>query len=405
MRQSSQIKTITVLTLLGIVLTFAFQVLSARALGPSEFSLFAAFLAIINIAAIGSGALQNAVTVQVASENQTPEHSYVVGTRLKLGADASLKEALYLGFAGLAAVALMSGALSEYMSTSIWMPIFAALTIPFSFLFSRDVGVLQGSGNSKATVGWSTLSAFVRLLALWLIWAFALGVWSLMAACVISLAIVTTGAHIHANKYNVFSTRNPFDRNTIAVFIAVLSFAYLTNIDLVYVRLLVPAEIAGNFAVIAGIVKTGLIVPGTLSLMFLHRMASNRDDGIDVKRTVKIVLLIAFATVATMTLALGTIGPSLIAALFGPQYLVTPTYLVAVSLAYAPWIIAQGLMIRTNAIASTAAAVLLVCVGFLQIPIMLLTLPNIESMLWGTAILGTVCAGCLGFIALRRTHL
>lgn len=124
----------------GIIAAFGFQIITARYLGPADFGILAAFFACINIAATGSSSLQNSVAVQSArtvSSNKTSQDKSL----FKL--DVFMVEALTLGGAGALIVLASALWLDKGLATNPLVPWIAAISIILSFIFARALGTIQ----------------------------------------------------------------------------------------------------------------------------------------------------------------------------------------------------------------------------------------------------------------------
>lgn len=363
----------------GIVATFLFQILTARSLGPADYGLFAAFLAIVNIGAIGSGALQNSVTVQTAYELQkttTPGKKKIL--------DPTLIEALAIGLVGLIVILAVSPVLSQSLNASLPVIVIAGVSFPLSFLLARNLGIIQGHGLAQQTVWWSTGAAGIRLILGVIAVVFAFGLAGFIGAVIASLVIISVWLALNLSNVSRRPQHAPFNRATIAVLLSTILFAWLTNVDVIFVRALVQPEESGNYAVLASLVKTGFIIPGTLSLYFLPRLVGKSESS----SSLKLPMLITVAGILILTLVLWLVGPQLISLLFGAQYQVPSLLVLIMCFSAVPWVISQTLLMRTNALATLIAPVLLALSTAVQWPVMSLSLPNIENMLIFNGLIG-----------------
>jgi O-antigen/teichoic acid export membrane protein len=368
---------------LGVFAAFLFQILTARQLGPIDFSLFAAFLAIVNIGAIGSTALQNAVTVQTARYIAVGKSG---GRSSKL--DPTLIEATVIGLAFFIAIAALSGPLSDYLGAPRWTVLLAAISLILSFLLARHLGIIQGSGRALSTVWWSSGHAIVRLILGSSVFLFAFGVGGFVAVVMVSMIIMTIWVSLYLRKIPNRPDHAPFDRPTIAVLLSTISFAWLTNVDVIFLRALASPLDSGNYAVVALLVKTGFIIPGTLSLYFLPKLVERNS------KSSELVIPIAITTfgIIVLTAFLWLFGPLVVKTFFGGGYEVTSEFLLLMCVSLAPWVILQTLLIRTNGLATIAAPIVLILSAAIQWPLFAFTLPDIEAMIISNGALGVfVC--------------
>lgn len=386
--------TVAILSAIGIVTTFLFQIATARFLSPSEYGLVAAFLAIVNIAAIGAGALQNAVTVQVAKKEiaSTRNSGNFNSARSKIifeKFDATTVEAAGLGLGGALLLLILYKPLSEQLNTQPIVLVAAAATIPMSFFISRDLGILQGTEKTVATVTWSTLSAILRLV---LVLVFVLTYQSAGAAILgvfLALSITVIALWVQVSRTNYTSIHRPFNLASLSVIFMSILFAWLTNIDIVFVRALIPATDSGNYAVVASLIKASLIIPGTVSLFLLPKLA--KQSGNSLGKPLFATLIFSFAAIILFTGLMYFFGSFLFSLIFGSQYQLSNYFLATVSFTFLPWLLAQALLIKLNAQARFIGIPILVAVGIAQSLIFIQTLPNLELAIWSNGAIGVVC--------------
>lgn len=368
---------------LGIAASFAFHLLSARYLPPDDFGLLAAFFVIVNVAAIGSGSLQSAVAVQTAaSERSMTETSSARRLRERVPTDA-----LILGLSGAAAVAVLSPWLAQVLATSPIVVIAAALTIPFSFVFADAVGLLQGSGRVDRAVQWSTLAQITRVVFAVIVIGVGTGLGGMVGA-VVAASVTTVIGAVWSAKAVRRPEQGAFSNAGMTIIVLSVAFAWLTNSDTIFLRAEAPPHLAGTYASAVILVKTGFLLPTTLSLYLLPRFVRNRDDANLSRLGVLFTLALTVATGIAMTGAFALVGDWLIVFLYGVNYSQAADFLVPASLAYLPWIAAQGMLIRMTSMASRAAALMLIGAVVAQWITFTLTLPDIPLMLISYASIG-----------------
>lgn len=373
---------------LGILATAGLQIVASRGLGPDAFGLLAAFLSLINIAAIGSAALRNSVAVSVAeTDGDAPRR------------DGSLVEAVVLGT--LVAVALL--VLSPWLAGALEsQPVALGLTaaaIAPSFLFARSLGLLQGRGDARAVVWWSTGAQLAQLVAVVLVILAGLGVAGVLAVSVGTILATTVGAGIQTRGMRS-GQRRAFPPDALVVIGLTIGFAWLTSIDVVLVRATVDESAAGAYAAAAVLVKTTLILPATLSLYLLPRFVRSRGDRDLTRRGVNVTLVATLASGLLIAGILVVAGGWIVALLFGDDYAGAVGVLPLLAVSWIPWALTQAILVRVTAIRSRAglAVVAVAVVG--QLIAMTAALPD---LLAAVSINGGI--GMLVFAALLVIHL
>jgi O-antigen/teichoic acid export membrane protein len=390
---------IAVATAVGILATAALQIAATRGLGPDGFGLFAAFLAIINVAAIGSSALRSAVAVSTADPAGAASSVPVSARRRRL--DGFAVEALVLGgvstVAMLAAIPLLSNALDAPPVALV----FAIATIAPYFLFARAQGLLQGAGDARSVIWWTSATQVAQLILGIVAMALGFGVLGILAAYLACVAAATVGASVQARRISLDPRIKPFTSNSIVVILLTLAFAWLTNADVVLVRAYASEVMSGSYAAAAVLIKSTLILPATLSLFLLPRFVRQRHDRSGLRAGVNFTLVVtAIAGIAMFVLVI-LVGRPLIELLFGDAYELAIELLPGFALMWIPWAMSQAMLARITAAASRIGLLLLLLASVAQWGVSALTLPDVGAMMFANGITGTCVLVTMFIIHLR----
>ncbi len=385
---------------LGIASTSAFHVVTGRGLGPAGFGLLAAFLAIVNIAAIGASALQNSVAVVSALPAQ---HTPGVAQRQRW-MDSAVVEAVVLGGIASAAVVLAAPYLAVELNTSVLAVNMAALTMIPSFLLSVALGRLQGTGRALAVSAYSTGSQLLRVALAGTVLLVGLGAVSVLASVLVAIAAAALIATWHARGVRLPVGSKAFSRKSVVLILLTLAFAWLTNIDVVLVRSGTTDDVSGSFAAAAVLAKTMLLVPTTLSLYLLPRFAARNSNKDAVRFGVIVVLATVLVSGLAMAVGVSLFGDVLVRVLFGASFAPAAHLLPWLAVAYLPWALAQGLLISLTAAVSRSALVVLVVAGVLQWVAAEVLLPDLTSTIVAIGVIGLATTGAL-FLLHQRTNL
>ena len=400
-RHGRTVAEVVVATGVGVAATAGLQIAATRGLGPDGFGLFAAFLAIINVAAIGSSALRSAVAVSTADPRSGAGTGTAQDQPRRRRLDGFAIEALTLGgistVALLAAIPLLSAALD---APSVAL-VFAIATIAPYFLFARAQGLLQGAGDARSVIWWTSATQVLQLLLAIGAMLLGFGVIGILAAYLGCVIAATIGSSIQARRISVDPNVKPFTADSIVVILLTLAFAWLTNADVVFVRADTAEGTSGAYAAAAVLIKSTLILPATLSLFLLPRFVRQRDDRAGLRTGVNLTLAAtAFAGVAMFALV-SLFGRQLVQLLFGDAYELTIELLPAFALMWIPWAMSQAILARITASASRPGLALLVAAAAAQAAISLLTLPDIGAMMLANGIVGTIVLVAMFIIHLR----
>lgn len=381
---------IGVVSIVGILATAAFQILSLRGLGAEQYGLLASFLALINVSAIGSAALRNSIAVTTAEVALSGPAMTTRARRM----DSSLVEALVLGGICTAAIVIAAPWLATSLEANVPAVVLTAACIAPYFLFARAQGLLQGVGNSRAVVWWSTGAQVAQVV--FTVAALLLGLQSLgILVVVLITAIVSALGSGYQSRKLPRPAGRPFSIDTSVVLLLTIVFAWLTNIDVVLVRAGAPESAAGAYAAAAVLVKTTLIIPATLSLYLLPRFVSRRRDTALTRLGVNVTLLITFLTGLIMFAVILFASELIVAIVFGPGYQTSIDILPWFALAWLPWAMSQGMLIRHTAASSKVGLGVLVVAALAQWVSASLFLPDIFAMIAANGCIGLAVFGCL----------
>ncbi|TFC90413.1 MULTISPECIES: hypothetical protein [Cryobacterium] len=391
---------IGVVSAFGVFATAGFQIVASRGLGPSGFGLLASFLAIINVAAVGSAALRSSIAV-VTSEGVALG---AVAPQARRRLDASMVEALILG--GLCTVALLAASpwLTTSLETNSLALILTAATVLPYFLFSRAQGLLQGTGDSRSVVLWTSGSQIAQLALTVIALAMGLGAVGILSVILLIAVLGTVGSSYQARRFTVPASRRPFSVDSSVVLLLTISFAWLTNADVILVRSGTSELVAGSFAAAAVLVKTTLILPATLSLYLLPRFVSRREDASMTKLGVNVTLALTFLSGVAMFLLVLVAGEPLVGILFGAGYELAVAYLPWLALMWLPWAMALAVLVRVTAAASKAGLIVLLVAAVAQWVGATSLLPSVPAMMIFNGSLGALTLAALFLIHLARTR-
>ena len=378
---------IGIISAVGIIAAFGFQIITARYLGPTDFGILAAFFACINIAATGSSSLQNSVAVQSArniSSGRTSKEKAIV----KL--DGYMIEALTLGVAGALIVLASSVWLDQGLATNPLVPWIAAISIILSFIFARALGTIQGSGASLSTVWWSTLSLLIRLALVAFCFLLGLGLTAVLIAVLIGNIASAMGATLRSRNLNVNLGRKAFQKDGLIVLFLSVVIALATNIDVILVRALTASDFAGTYAAAAVLVKAAFMVPATLSLYLLPRFVKQENNSNLTRLGTQATLGLTFATSLGMLIVFGFWGSTIGGILYGDQYNFSNGLLPLLTLAFMPWALTQALLIRITALSSGLGLIILSTITGLLVVLIFVTLPDVLLMLTSVGVSGVL---------------
>ena len=372
----------------GILASFAFQIITARMLGPAEFGTLAAIFAYINIAATGSSSLQSSVAVQTAAAHDPGNRKNANQPNPFI--DGPMIEAVILGSIGSLIVLLIGQLAPGSIMKQPFIALITCSSIILSFILAKSIGGIQGTGRSVNAVGWTTLSLLFRLLLVVICVVFNLGLVGVLWAVLIGSLISTIGATKFAQTIDKVHISKVFSRDSLVVLGVTLIFAVATNADVILVRTKTIEDIAGTYAAATVLIKSSFMVPATLSVYLLPRFAKLKQDASLTKVATKFTLILALSVSVLMLVLFGLLGTQITGILYGSKYDFSNGLLVWLTLAYLPWTLAQVVLIELTAKASMSGLFLLLTFTIVEVTAAVWVLPNISQMLWVIGILGFI---------------
>lgn len=374
----------------GILATAGFQLVVIRGLGSSGYGVLAALLALVNLISVGSAALRNSVAVATATADPDAR-------RKTSRWDATLVEAVVLGVLGTVVIGIIATILAGPVDAGpLAVVLIAATALPY-FFFARAQGRLQGMGRARAVVWWSTGAQVAQLVLAALTVFLGWGVGGVLGVLVLTAVIGALGATRQA-RAAAPAHGSAFSRQSTIVLLATIAFTWMTTADVVLVKAGTEADIAGSYAAAAMLVKTTLIIPATLSLYLLPRLAARGADSRMVRTSMSLSLLATTAGGLAMIVVALIAGEFITRLLFGPGYGASAEILPWVAVMWLPWAVAQAALIRALAIASLPALLGLgvgVVVQWLAVSSLL---PDLGAALVANGVVGALVAGWLFLI-------
>lgn len=377
---------------LGIIASAAFQIITVRGLGPAEFGLLASFIALVNVASIGSGALRNSVAVATAAAL----HTGTVPSAPRRGRwDASLVEAWVLGALGTVGVLVFALVIAPKDASGLTAAVITASVITPYFLFARAQGRIQGVGDSRSVVWWSTGAQLAQAALALLVILLGGGASLVLVVLLLTAVVGAVGASLQGRRTGAPVAVRPFTMETTVVLLLTIGFAWLTNADVVFVRGGAAPELAGAYAAAAVLIKTTLVIPTTFSLYLLPRFVKNRTDAAMTNLGVNVILGATLACGVLMAVVVAFFGEPIVRILYGQSYADTAPLLVGFALAWIPWALAQGILVRITAAASKLGLIAIVVAAGAQWVLAATTLPDITAWLVANGLVGTFVFLCL----------
>lgn len=225
---------------LGSLMTYGYQILVARILGPVNYGLMAAILAIVSV--IGT----IAAGVSPISAKSSRKVSGLPNS-WKFKSDKLYRSTLLLSLIGGLLLALISVTAGQRLRLGVLPLVFVAGYVPIAFLFAIAIGRMQSLHRNLQLTWFSTFSAGLRFLTLVPMALLSLGVtggtFLFLASSLVSLGI---GIYLTRNIYS--GEEVIWSKKSIATLVVFGSFWSFTNSDVVAIKVLSGDHEAGTYA-------------------------------------------------------------------------------------------------------------------------------------------------------------
>ena len=273
-------------------LDYGLNVLTGRWLPPSEYGVFVAVAAILQVLVYLTNAIRNVVAFYAAE----------IGA--STGARASVGAFLYRawnwgwrwGLAGSLLMAALSPALGRTLRLPSTWPLWAACPAVLLF-FTRTVtdGALQGvqafAGFGLVQVSQAFFRLVIAAVLIRLGYEASGAIVALPIACVLSLAIGLWLLRPYFRDRHTSHERPVSWHYSAYTLLGLAVFAVLTNMDAIFVKRFFDPQIAGNYAPVVTLAKVCLFLPLAMSIVLFPKVTQRSVAG----RNPRPILLLALA--------------------------------------------------------------------------------------------------------------
>jgi O-antigen/teichoic acid export membrane protein len=313
---------IGVASLLATALNYLFLLAAGRILGSDDYGALAALLGILTVALLPAGALQLAVSREVAQRLALGDED---------GADAFGWATVRLGAIVTAPLALAALALAVPLKELLRIDstaavVLAAIGLLPALLFPISVGLLQGEQRFHAVAAMYVLPFALRLVLLAAVTALGFGLGGAVYAAVFAGVVTTSAAltlladPLRRGMRLVRAHLGPFLRYLVPVIVGLVGIAVLTNFDLVIVRARFPGDPAGEYAAASAFARVALFIPATLLAVLFPRTAARQARGEETEDILGRSLIATGAFCGLLALLYAAAGRGLVGSSFGAQF-------------------------------------------------------------------------------------
>ena len=288
-------------TAIANVFTLLYQLFMVRALVPADFGLLDKLMGLTLLASMPTGTFQAVVTKFIAGFRAEDDFN-----KIRAFLWLFLKKLGVLGILALIVFVFFRSEIGAYYKTeNTILIIMVGLLLIISTVLPLNLGALQGLQKFKSLGAASILNSFLRFTLGVAFVNIGLNVAGALMALIIAGLTAFLAAFIPLRKYFLFEQDGGLKSKTekldikgiykycLPAFIALFSFALLTNMDLQLVSPFFSKEDAGYFAVSRMIGKIILYLPGAITIVMFPKVSEyhtlNKDTTPILKKCLWIV--------------------------------------------------------------------------------------------------------------------
>ncbi len=389
-------------TFLAGLLDYGTNVLAGQRLPPTQYSLFIAVMALLQLALHVTNVGRNLVAYHSADIAARSGNFHAAGRFLRI----QFRRAVRLGLAAAAVMAITSPLTARCLSFPSPWPV-AAGALALLILFIRPVtdGTLQGIQQFLGLGAVNVLQAALRILFTLAFIAFG---WQ-AAGAILGLPVAMSLALLLALWLlrPVWGAADPAQplptlrsRYSLATLFGLLAFALMVNLDAILVQPRFPGATAGNYGPLVTLGKINLFLPLALGMVIFPKAIERRRQGRSGQLLILAAQLAALTPGVVVTAAYFLFPETILGLLFGSAYGSLGKVMGLVGVATTLFALAYLWLQYALSLEQTWYPALLSLVVLLQAAGMLWFSPSLVPFVW--IMIGAGAAANLGGLLLLR---
>lgn len=337
-------------------LNYLYQIIMGRMLGPDHYGVFSSLVSILLLFSVPASAVQ---TVIAHYTSRFEAHSRLGETKALLV--SALKRVSLYASMGTIMVILASPMIASFLHIGSVVPVMVlgAVLIPW-MLSPIASGALQGLQRFNYLGVNLTLGAVGRIFVGIILVSAGLGVNGALggsfASCVVMLLFGLVPLAFlfrdHTNTDDI-NMRDVY-RYSGRVLLGYVSFAILTNMDVILVKHFFPPTEAGYYSAAATFGKIALFLPGAIAVVMFPKSSHLYALGRDAAAILKKSLLCVIALCAPVVIAYFAAPNFIVGLFFGESYSATVPLLGPLGLAMGLYALGNVLLLYYLSVHNTA---------------------------------------------------
>jgi O-antigen/teichoic acid export membrane protein len=378
-------------SVVAIGLNYVFLLAAGRLLGSEDYGALAALLGLLTLVLLPTGAIQLAVSRDVARH-------LAVGERDE--ADAFGRATLRLALVATVPIVALGLVLAIPLGRALHIEsrgvvlltaagLVGALTSPIA------MGVLQGYQRFGAVAGMQVFPSALRLGLLGLAALVGLSLGGAVLATVLAglagagLALALVREPLVRGARLARPALGPFLRYLWPVLLGLIGISVLTTVDLLVVKARFAPDVAGEYAAASAFARIAFFVPATILTVLFPVTAARQARGQDTEDILGRSLLVTAAFGALLALFYGMAGRGLMGTSFGAEFADGGDLLVLFAVSMTLYSLANVLVGFHLSRGETRFAWMVACAVPVQLAVLALVPQRAEDVILANVIIGT----------------
>ncbi len=322
------------------ILGYIFHIYAGRVLGPVDYGVFGALMALFSLIALPAGAISSAITKFAAKFNYKKEYSKIGVLRKEISRKVWAYSILMFII-----ITLLSKYIADYLKISSSIPIIiVGFTLIFAMVLPINRGVLQGMKKFK-DYSWNTILESVSRLVLFVL-LFFIGFRANSAILAYGLAYLVAFIAIFPfiketkTKEDTNIDMKPVYKFVLTVLFINILLQLIINMPTLFVKHYLSSEFTGYWTAALTIARISLFVSGGIALVMFSEVAE-KETHKDKKEVFKKAFFLTLSASSIIALIFITIPNVLITSLYGHDYNAAVKLLEVMGIAMIPLSILQ----------------------------------------------------------------
>lgn len=392
-----------VFTLLTASLNYLYQLSMSFLLVDADYGTFASLSSMFTIILALAQCFQMSVakfTSRLRAQDKWCEISYLW--------KYSLRRAFLMGIVAFSASVLLTSTIVKLLNINNgWYPVILFSSLSLVFTLSANNGVLQGLsrffalGSSNVLWAFSKLGIGVLLVrqGLGLYGGFAAYFVASVASLVLTFIVLADLAKTRTRQTEL----GTFGSYTANAFLAILSFAVLTNADVILVKHYFDPETAGYFSVVSILAKVALYAPTGVSTALFPKTAGSERGQAGSSQLFRLALVLVLGLGGGVVLFYQFFSSQVVSLLYGSKYPYAASLLFEYSFAMMLFSASFLMMNYSLSRSKTRITYLMVGATVLEIGLIIMFHSSIKQVIDMILVSSCVCAVLL-FIFCSKTR-